>query len=310
MFPGMAAETADYNACADVDSVFCQHNLIARASSSAGAMSSTKAGAAPESVTMHRPVIGPARPGEATSAVLQWYSGMAECNTIILHQVPQMMLECRVRNILYVTTTIVAVLTCVVWEMPHLALALALLSTVLPYIWVTFLFLVHFALPQAVEHWWCIHQGCHSAEQCCWTARCDCGECKGAVLGMVKLRRVTHDVCELCGMYISPKVRGRGLGAKLARTLENFAMENGYREVTLLTGDSMIAARRLYESLGYRGPHYDPEYTIAPVFDVPVLYMRYCLDLSNKCQAVSPSIPTQTAGAGVAVSYGKPRFSY
>lgn len=57
--------------------------------------------------------------------------------------------------------------------------------------------------------------------------------------------------CELKKMYFQPAARGRGLGKLLAETLLQDAARLGFRRVYLETLDSMTAANRLYQKLGF-----------------------------------------------------------
>lgn len=56
---------------------------------------------------------------------------------------------------------------------------------------------------------------------------------------------------ELCMLAVSPIERGRGIGAKLARAGMELAAEQGASRVVLSTMESMHAAHRLYERLGF-----------------------------------------------------------
>jgi ribosomal protein S18 acetylase RimI-like enzyme len=54
---------------------------------------------------------------------------------------------------------------------------------------------------------------------------------------------------------VDPAARRRGVGRALMEACETAARRAGKRRITLETTDAMIAARRLYESMGFRrGP--------------------------------------------------------
>lgn len=59
------------------------------------------------------------------------------------------------------------------------------------------------------------------------------------------------DEFELRMLAVSPIERGRGIGAKLTRAGMDIAVERGASRIVLSTMDSMHAAHRLYERLGF-----------------------------------------------------------
>jgi predicted N-acetyltransferase YhbS len=52
-------------------------------------------------------------------------------------------------------------------------------------------------------------------------------------------------------LAVSPMERGRGIGAELTRAALDMAVERGARRVVLSTMDTMHAAHRLYERIGF-----------------------------------------------------------
>jgi ribosomal protein S18 acetylase RimI-like enzyme len=67
--------------------------------------------------------------------------------------------------------------------------------------------------------------------------------------GADKERHKAHVV----GMYVAPEAAGRGIGrALLGELLTRAARVDGLRQVQLTVGSRNDAARRLYESLGFR----------------------------------------------------------
>ncbi|MBM7813667.1 GNAT family N-acetyltransferase [Saccharothrix algeriensis] len=57
----------------------------------------------------------------------------------------------------------------------------------------------------------------------------------------------------LYSMWVAPLFRGRGVGAALAAEVLAWAREHGWRHVQLRVLPGNVAARRLYERLGFTG---------------------------------------------------------
>jgi ribosomal protein S18 acetylase RimI-like enzyme len=57
--------------------------------------------------------------------------------------------------------------------------------------------------------------------------------------------------CYLAELYVVPALRGRGLGRALMSTALEVAREQGADHMDLGTGEDDVAARALYESLGF-----------------------------------------------------------
>ena len=57
--------------------------------------------------------------------------------------------------------------------------------------------------------------------------------------------------CYLAELFVVPELRGRGIGRELMRSALEHARERGADYIELSTAESDIAARRLYESLGF-----------------------------------------------------------
>ena len=72
------------------------------------------------------------------------------------------------------------------------------------------------------------------------------------VVGSVAMRLLAVQEAELKRMYVLPTHRGRGLGRLLLEHALDWAATRGVRAVRLDTSVEMVAARRLYESAGFR----------------------------------------------------------
>lgn len=59
------------------------------------------------------------------------------------------------------------------------------------------------------------------------------------------------DEFELAKLSVTPAAQGRGLGRVLCEAVIRFAKERGARRVSLVSNSGLVAALRLYESLGF-----------------------------------------------------------
>lgn len=58
--------------------------------------------------------------------------------------------------------------------------------------------------------------------------------------------------CELVKMYFRPELRGLGIGKRLLQLCLDEAVKSGYQRIYLETIPQMLAARGLYEHLGFK----------------------------------------------------------
>ncbi|MDQ0721750.1 GNAT superfamily N-acetyltransferase [Paenibacillus sp. W4I10] len=69
--------------------------------------------------------------------------------------------------------------------------------------------------------------------------------------GSIGLTQVNENTAQLRWFLIEPEARGAGWGGKLIEQAILFAKEKDYTSVILWTNESLIGARRLYQSVGF-----------------------------------------------------------
>ncbi|OMF67843.1 GNAT family N-acetyltransferase [Paenibacillus sp. FSL R5-0766] len=67
----------------------------------------------------------------------------------------------------------------------------------------------------------------------------------------IGLTQVNENTAQLRWFLIEPEARGAGWGVKLIEQAILFAKEKDYTSVILWTNESLIGARRLYQSVGF-----------------------------------------------------------
>jgi DNA-binding MarR family transcriptional regulator/GNAT superfamily N-acetyltransferase len=80
-----------------------------------------------------------------------------------------------------------------------------------------------------------------------WIAELD-----GENVGAVMLANDGDGVARLRLLFVEPKARGLGIGARLVDEVVRFARTAGYRKITLWTHSVLAAARHIYQNAGFK----------------------------------------------------------
>jgi putative acetyltransferase len=87
---------------------------------------------------------------------------------------------------------------------------------------------------------------------------------EGTPVGCGALRLLDAETAELKRMYVSPAVRGIGVGRRLVAALEAEARALGVRRLVLETGVRQTAALALYRATGFHPIPLYGEYCLSP----------------------------------------------
>jgi len=77
-------------------------------------------------------------------------------------------------------------------------------------------------------------------------------ESSGTVVGSVFLMPSSPSVANLRLLYVESSARGMGLGGRLVEECIAGARTRGYQTLTLWTNSVLVAARRIYDAVGFK----------------------------------------------------------
>ncbi|MEZ5426604.1 MAG: GNAT family N-acetyltransferase [Pyrinomonadaceae bacterium] len=103
-----------------------------------------------------------------------------------------------------------------------------------------------------------------------------CAICDGRVFGTCAAVLTDPKKVELAKLAVSPPARGFGIGRKLSEKVIEFAVQKGVEKVFLISNTKLVAALKLYESLGFKNMAI-PEFVCLETANV---YME--LEISDK----------------------------
>jgi DNA-binding MarR family transcriptional regulator/GNAT superfamily N-acetyltransferase len=82
--------------------------------------------------------------------------------------------------------------------------------------------------------------------------RCWIAEMEEEIVGSVFLVKESETVSKLRLLIVHPKARGLGVGRKMVSECLRFAKQAGYRKTMLWTNNVLLAARHIYETMGFK----------------------------------------------------------
>jgi GNAT superfamily N-acetyltransferase len=107
-------------------------------------------------------------------------------------------------------------------------------------------------------------------------------------VGVVFLKKLRDDACEVKRMYVRPGYRGKRIGYTLLQQLIVNAKSAGYKNILLDSGRFMSDAHALYRAVGFKDIARYPESEMGAGFEAHMVYMQ--LDLCTLQQTDKSAI--------------------
>lgn len=84
----------------------------------------------------------------------------------------------------------------------------------------------------------------------------------GQIVGVYLLQAIQPDAIELVNIAVDENMQGQGLGKKLVNHAIRTSKNNGYRMLTVCTGNSSLGQLALYQKCGFRMVGIETDYFV------------------------------------------------
>ena len=82
-------------------------------------------------------------------------------------------------------------------------------------------------------------------------------ECEGNIIGFANLMTIYSVWSKgraliIDDLYLQPESRGKGLGKRVMKEIENYAINKGYKRLQFMSEDTNPEAKAFYTKIGYK----------------------------------------------------------